>query len=318
MLESADVTTATDPTPTAALAIAAVEEPVEEVYKKHLPISAWIAIAWLGFVFVIAIIGPLLPLKDPLVGDYLHPSGGLFTPGHLLGTDSLGRDVMSRAVGGARASLLISVGSIIVGSLIGGLMGLVAGYKGGVVDTIFNFLFNVMLAFPQLVLALTLVSVLAPSHTEGGAVSGQWAHRIGVMIVAIGIVSIPILGRITRANALAWSQREFVMAARAQGATDVQIMFREVLPNVLPAMLAIALLGVAVVIVLEGALAIFGLSVPPPDPSWGNMIQSQLSDLGAAPTVWIVPSVLIFLSVLSLNYLGDVVRARFDVRESAI
>jgi peptide/nickel transport system permease protein len=109
-----------------------------------------------------------------------------------------------------------------------------------------------------------------------------------------------------------------VTAARAQGASNTSVMFREVLPNVLPAMLSIALLGVAVVIVLEGALAIFGLSIPLPDPSWGNMINSQISDLSAAPTVWIVPSVLIFFTVLSLNYLGDVVRSRFDVRESVL
>jgi peptide/nickel transport system permease protein len=95
-------------------------------------------------------------------------------------------------------------------------------------------------------------------------------------------------------------------------------MFREVLPNVMPAMLSIALLGVAIVLVLEGALAVFGVSIQEPDPSWGNMIYSQLSNLNSAPEVWIVPSVLIFLSVLALNYLGDVVRARFDVRESAL
>jgi peptide/nickel transport system permease protein len=316
MLESADLQIETAATST--LQVAAVEEPIEEVYKKGLPVSAWVAIVWLSVVVVVALLAPVLPLKDPLAGDYIHPSAGILTAGHPLGTDALGRDVLSRAIWGARASVLISVGSIIFGVLIGGLLGLIAGFRGRRTDTALSSLFNILLAFPQLVLALTLVSVLAPSRTEGGVVAGQWAHRIVVMIVAIGIVSIPILGRITRANALAWSQREFVTASRAQGATDRQTMFREVLPNVLPAMLAIALLGVAVVIVLEGALAIFGLSVPAPDPSWGNMIQSQLSDLGASPPVWIVPSVLIFLSVLSLNYLGDVVRARFDVRESAI
>jgi peptide/nickel transport system permease protein len=139
-----------------------------------------------------------------------------------------------------------------------------------------------------------------------------------VVIIAVGIVSIPILARITRANALAWSQRDFVMAARAQGASNSRVMFREVLPNVMPAMLSISLLGIAVVIVLEGALAIFGLSISEPDASWGNMINSQISSLDTSPPVWIVPSILIFLTVLALNYLGDVVRSRFDVRESAI
>ncbi len=139
-----------------------------------------------------------------------------------------------------------------------------------------------------------------------------------VMIIAIGIVSIPILGRITRANSLAWSQREFVTAAEAQGARRNSIMFREVLPNVVPAMLSIALLGVAVVIVIEGGLAIFGLSIPDPNPSWGNMIAGQIDTIEKYPHVWLAPSVLIFLTVLALNYVGDVVRRLFDVRESVL
>jgi peptide/nickel transport system permease protein len=146
----------------------------------------------------------------------------------------------------------------------------------------------------------------------------SYSHRVFVMILAIGLVSIPILGRITRANALAWSQREFVTAAKAQGAPGIRVMFREVLPNVLPAMLSIALLGIAVVIVLEGALAIFGLSVPSSSTSWGSMINSQLGDLSKTPAFWLAPSIMICLTVLALNYLGDVVRTRFDVRESAI
>jgi len=166
------------------------------------------------------------------------------------------------------------------------------------------------------VLALTLVAVLAPSNGTG--TPPTYGKRVIVVILAVGIVSIPILARITRANTLAWSQREFVNAARAQGASDWRVMFREVLPNVMPAILSIALLGIAIVIVLEGSLAIFGLSVPEPSPSWGNMVFSQISQLDAAPPVWLVPSVLIFTTVLAFNYLGDVVRTKFDVRESVL
>jgi peptide/nickel transport system permease protein len=303
----------------AGAAVVTVEAPPEEgVVKRGLGAGTWIAIGWLVLVALVAILAPVLPIKDPINGyDYFAIEEGIFTSGHILGTDSLGLDVLSRVVWGAQASLLIGVGSIAFGTLIGGFLGLVAGYVGGKVDAVLSAFFNIFLAFPQLVLALTLVSVLAPTESAGGD-QATWLQRVGVVILAVGLVSIPILGRITRANALAWSQREFVMAARAQGASSIRVMFREVLPNVLPAMLSIALLGVAVVIVLEGALAIFGLSVPAPNPSWGNMINSQLSDLGRAPTVWIAPSVLIFLCVLALNYLGDVVRARFDVRESVL
>ncbi len=311
MLESTDTDYVVAGSGVAAIA---VEEPHEETYtKRGLGVIAWIAIGWLVLISLLAILAPILPLKNPTGLDVFNPNAHPFSTGHLLGTDSNGADTLSRAIWGARTSLLIGVGSIVIGTLIGGLLGLIAGYRGGRTDTALGSLFNILLAYPQLVLALTLVSVLAPAGPHG-----TWSRRVVVVIITVGIVSIPILARITRANTLAWSQREFVMAARAQGASDWRVMFRDVLPNVLPAMLAIALLGVAIVIVLEGALALFGLSVPQPNPSWGNMINSQLTDLNASPAVWFVPSVLIFLTVLALNYLGDVVRRKFDVRESVI
>jgi peptide/nickel transport system permease protein len=139
-----------------------------------------------------------------------------------------------------------------------------------------------------------------------------------VLIFALGVVSVPVLGRITRANTLAWSEREFVLAARAMGARNRSIMFGEVLPNVLPAMFSIALLGVAVVIVAEGALSVLGVGVQLPTPSWGNIIAEGRADLRDSPHIVLVPTVVIFATVLALNFLGDVVRARFDVRESAL
>jgi peptide/nickel transport system permease protein len=139
-----------------------------------------------------------------------------------------------------------------------------------------------------------------------------------VLILALGIVSIPVLGRISRATTLTWAQREFVLAARAMGQRDRSIMWGEVLPNVLPAMFSIALLGVAVVIVAEGGLSVLGVGVQLPTPSWGNMIAEGRGDLRDAPHVVLIPTIVIFLTVLALNYLGDVVRARFDVRESAL
>ncbi|HWS46524.1 MAG TPA: ABC transporter permease [Acidimicrobiia bacterium] len=301
--------------------LAAIEDVPEEEYKKKgIGVLAWIAIGWLVLVVGMAILAPILPIKNPTQGDYTSVQAPLFSPHHLLGSDDSGRDVLSRVIWGAQASLLIAIGSVALGTLIGGALGLWAGFKGGRHDTVLSSSFNIILAFPQLVLALLLVSIFAGTYlsNDGTTHTPSWSRRIVVVIVAVGIVSIPILARITRANALAWSQREFVMAARAQGASDWRVMLREVLPNVLPAMLSIALLGVAIVLILEGSLAIFGLSVAEPSPSWGNMVYSQLSNLNSAPPVWIVPSVLIFATVLAFNYLGDVVRARFDVRESAI
>src|SRR6516165_8729982 len=298
VLESADQTTTAVAT---AVVVAEIEAPKEEYKKKGIGVLAWIAIGWLTVIFLLAILVPFLGLKSPTSGDYLHPQAPLFSPGHILGSDDSGRDVLSRVLWGARASLIISVGSVLFGTLIGGFLGLYAGFKGGRADSTLGAGFNIILAFPQLVLALTLVAVLAPSNGTG--TPPTYGKRVIVVILAVGIVSIPILARITRANTLAWSQREFVNAARAQGASDWRVMFREVLPNVMPAILSIALLGIAIVIVLEGSLAIFGLSVPEPSPSWGNMVFSQISQLDAAPPVWLVPSVLIFTTVLAFNYL---------------
>jgi peptide/nickel transport system permease protein len=316
VLESRDTTT--DVVAAPAVVVEAETPPDEQIPKRRLTIGAWLAIGWLVFIITICALAPVLPLKPPIgpkANDFRNLGVGPGTAGHWLGTDDNGRDVLSRVIWGGRASLLVGFGAIAFGVLIGGLFGLIAGYVGGKTDSGLTSLFNIFLAFPQLVLALTLVAVLSPG-TPGHPAT--WSSRLTVMIIAIGIVSIPILGRITRANALSWSQREFVTAAEAQGARRTSIMFREVLPNVMPAMASIALLGVAVVIVIEGGLAIFGLSIPRPDSSWGNMIASQIDTIEVYPHVWLAPSVLIFVTVLALNYVGDVVRRLFDVRESVL
>ena len=139
-----------------------------------------------------------------------------------------------------------------------------------------------------------------------------------IRIIAIGVVSIPLVGRIARASALSWTQREFVLAARAQGAKNGRVMVRELLPNVAPALFSIALLGIAIAIVAEGTLAILGVGVKPPTPSWGNIIAVDRGELFTSPHITFEPSILIFVTVLALNFLGDVVRSRFDVREAGI
>jgi len=303
--------------------IDAVEASDTEVVKRGLGVAAWLAIGWLAFIVVIAILAPVLPIRDPvndtLITDAVaNPrAAGFFTSGHIFGTDELGRDTLSSTIWGAQASLIIAVLAIGFGTLIGGAVGLIAGYVRGRTGAALSAVFDILLAFPPLLLALALVSVLTPIPLPGEPPLTRW-DRIWVVALSVGLVSIPILARITRANALAWSQREFVLAAKAQGAKSGRVMVREVLPNVVPAMLSISLLGVATVIVIEGGLALFGLSINPPDPSWGNMIASQIEDLNRTPWVWIVPSVVIFITVMALNFLGDVVRDRFSVREAAI
>ena len=282
-----------------------------DVRARRLGIGGILAIAWLVFVVAAALLAPVLPLDDPDAQIASIVRQGPGTDGHILGGDGLGRDLLSRTVWGARSSLLLSVSAVGIGLVAGGLLGLLAGYFRGRSDTLLSGLFDILLSFPQLILALTLVTVFA-----GGGVSST--RRMVVLILALGVVSIPVLARITRANTLAWAQRDFVLAARAMGARNRSIMFGEVLPNVLPAMFSITLLGIAVVIVAEGGLSLLGVGVQLPTPSWGNIIAEGRADLRDAPHIVLVPTVAIFLTVLALNYLGDVIRARFDVRESAL
>jgi peptide/nickel transport system permease protein len=141
---------------------------------------------------------------------------------------------------------------------------------------------------------------------------------LAVVVLGLGLVSIPILGRITRANTLSWAEREFVLASRAMGARSWRIMLREVLPNVVPAMLSIGLLGVGVAIVAEGGLSLFGVGVQPPTPSWGNIIAENRDQLRRAPHIVMYTSIVLFVTVMALNYLGDVISQRFAVRESVL
>jgi len=288
---------------------------VEKSATKKLGIVGWIAIIWIVTIVGSAIFASLLWIPRP-DQKFLALAGDGPSLAHPFGLDSIGQDMLSRVVYGARASLLVSVASVLFGLVFGGILGLIAGYYRGRIDTLLSYTFNVFLAIPQLVLALALVAVFAsdPAVTVG--------KRELWLVIAIGLVSIPIIGRITRAATLAWSQREFVLAARSMGAKNRRIIVRDVLPNVLPAMFSISLLGIAVVIVLEGGLSILGVGVPTSTPSWGNLIATGRNELtkivGAAPQVIFAPSIVIFITVLSLNYLGDVVRARFDVRDSAL
>ncbi|HEY8546743.1 MAG TPA: ABC transporter permease [Acidimicrobiales bacterium] len=293
-------------------------EQVEVSATRKLGPIGWLSVGWLVFISLAAILAPILPLADPdksFGREVARKGPGI--PGHLLGGDSIGRDMLSRLIFGARTSLLIAVGAVLLGLVVGGLLGLLAGYVRGKLDTILTTLFNVFLSIPALVLALSLVAVLAPTDTGDGGSPVSHTRRVLVLILALGIVTIPILGRITRASTLSWAEREFVKASEVSGARPVRIMFREVLPNVFPAMMSITLLGIAVAIVAEGSLALLGVGITE-EPTWGNMIETGRKFLRDAPHIVFLPSAAIFFTVMALNYLGDVIRARFDVREAAL
>lgn len=279
--------------------------------RQGLGVTGWVALTWLIIITLLALLAPLLPLHDPLEQFRGLASAGP-EPGHPFGGDGLGRDMLSRIIYGARSSLAVGFGAVALGLLIGGTLGLMTGFLRGRTDAILTPLMSLLLAIPQFVLALSLVTVLA------GSADVSDSRRIMVVILGLGITSIPILGRITRANTLSWSEREFVTAAEAIGARKWRVMLRTVLPNVVPAMLSIAMLGVGLAVIAEGGLSVFGVGVQLPQPSWGNIISEGRGQLRRAPHIVLITTVFLFLTVLALNFLGDAISKRFDVREGQL
>ena len=304
--------TATPPSaPTVRLDSAPSGSAATKSKRLNLGVAGWLAAGWLGLLLILAVLAPVLPIPDPNTSFAEIARKGP-SAGHLLGGDTIGRDLLSRIIYGTRASFAVGFGSIAFGFIVGGIIGLMAGFFRGKVDGILTPLMNILLAIPQFILALSLVNVFA----SGGEVTS--ARRLVVLIVGLGVVSVPLLGRITRANTLAWSEREFVLAARAMGAKNWRIMLRDVLPNVLPSMIAIGRLGVGIAIVAEGGLALFGVGVQSPTPSWGNIISEGQSQMRNAPHIVVATSVVLFLTVMALNFLGDLISQRFGVKESAL
>ena len=261
------------------------------------------AVAWIVLIGLAAIFANLLPLASPTEIDMLGKRA-LPSAQHLLGNDVLGRDVLARLIYGARISLTVGLLAPVIGVTIGGCLGMLAGYFRGRLETLAIGGVDVLLAFPPLVFALALTAYL-----------GQTILNITVVI---GVLGIPAFTRVARAVTLSLSEREFVVAARALGATHLRILLRELLPNVALPLGAFFLLGVAVTIVVEGALSFLGLGVPPPAPSWGSMIGEGRDSLDIAPWLAFLPAGFMFLTVLAFNVVGDTLRALTDPRPGAL
>lgn len=260
----------------------------------------WICVGWVVLNILAAILAGFLPIANPNYQNVNAINAGPSTA-HLLGTDDLGRDILSRVIYGARVSLVVGFGSIAIGMAIGGTLGMLAGFRRGAIDTILNSVFYVLLAFPALVAIIAIVAF--------------WGQDEWKITVILGVASSPLLFRVVRASTLSYSTREFVTAARTLGARDSRILVREILPNILPAAVSFALIGVATVIVLEGTLAFLGLSVEPPIPSWGNMINESRTYLSTNPWLAVFPALAMVLFILALNLVGDRLRQHFDVSE---
>jgi peptide/nickel transport system permease protein len=285
--------------------------------SKGLGLSFWLPAAWLSFVLMMAVCANVFNLPDYGHIDWNHPAAppgtvgtvkltgqnGESTPSdyiYWLGADSLGRDIVTRLIFGARASLLVGLIAPMIAMVIGGTLGLLAGFYRGRFETVVVALMDIILAFPGLVLLLALAFYFGPGLDK--------------LILALAILIIPAFCRVARANTLTWTQRDFILAARAVGASDLRILCCHLLPNVIVPVAAYGLLIVAVMIIAEGALSFLGLGVPAPMPSWGGMIAEGKEVLDEAPHISLIPAIAMFLTVLSFNLLGDRLRELTDVR----
>jgi peptide/nickel transport system permease protein len=288
-----------------------------------MPVLVKISAIWLVLVVFGAIYAKLdstlfngaLPLQDPNhQTNNFSASTGTFGDGeplesisgsHWLGTDAIARDTFARIVHGAWVSLIVAGISVLFGIIIGGFLGSLVGFVRGKTETIVMSMIDVILAFPALILLLALVSIFE-------------VRDLFIISTVIGFLSIPAYTRVARANSLAISNREFVTAARAIGTKPTTILFREIIPNVMPTLVSYAMVASAFVVVVEGSLSFLGLSVQLPTSTWGNMINQARGDIKVDATQVLWPSIALSMTVLALNQVGDFFQKRRAVRGSSL
>ena len=260
--------------------------------------SAMLGLVLIVFVLLVSIFGPFLMSRDPAAMDFLQINAKPGTNGFLLGSDSLGRDVLTRLVYGGRISLLVAVGGMAVGAVIGILIGLVSGYSGGGVDAVLMRIMDGMSAFPFVLLALMLMTVLGAG--------------MGNVILAIGIASVPGYARMTRGQVLMVKNEDYLKAVKALGASHSRVLFSHLLPNVVSSLIVYATLNVAGAILTEASLSFLGMGITPPQVSWGSILKDGQECLQSAGHVAIFSGLAILITVLGFNLLGDGIRDVLD------
>ena len=284
---------------------AAVEPPGRGIaaalrlFARRSPLSAfWGCIA--ALIVLMAVTAPVLTPYDPLKSDFRAMTKPP-TERHVFGTDQIGRDVLSRVIYGSRASLTIAIGAVLFGTTLGALWGLASGFLGGRFDLISQRIIEFLQSFPDLILAMAIAMALGAGF--------------GTVIVAIAVTRIPFGGRVIRAVVLSLKEMSYVEAARGVGASKLRVMLRHILPQCVAPYLILATTHLGVAIVIEAALGFLGVGIPPPTPTWGNMLADSLNG-GLVPPWWLVlfPGAAITLTVLAFNLLGDGIRDILDPR----
>jgi peptide/nickel transport system permease protein len=281
---------------------ALVEEPLVSQWKIAARSFTRNKLVVVGLVMVLllillAVCADFITPYKPLDIDILHALQGPSVQ-HYFGTDRLGRDTFSRVIYGTRASLVVAVTSIVLGSLTGGILGLIQGYRGGTVDAVIGRLLDILFSFPALLLAIAVSGILGSGKNNA--------------ILAIAIVYAPLFARVMRGPVIAERHREYVEAARVTGIPDSRILLQHILPNVLPVLIVQASVSMSAAILIEAALSYIGLGTQPPEPSWGTMLNEGRMLLEQAPWLSIFPGLTIMFAVLAFNLFGDGVRDALD------
>jgi peptide/nickel transport system permease protein len=275
------------------------ERPSFAVRAASQPLAA-LGVLLLGLFVLCAVFAPWLAPQDPAQLDL---AGRMLSPGHAhwFGTDELGRDILSRTLYGARISLVVAISVVSLSLGVGLLAGLAAGFYGGWTDTVLNiYVSNAFLALPGILLAIAFVAFLGPGLFN--------------LILALSISGWVGYARLVRAQVMAIKEREYVEAARALGASDLRLLGRHILPNIVQPLIVQAAIGMAGAVLAEATLSFLGLGIPPPAPSWGSMLNDARSHLFDSPHMVVFPAIAVMLAVLSFNFIGDALRDLLDPR----
>jgi peptide/nickel transport system permease protein len=264
--------------------------------RDRLGVAVWVSVGWIALVVLAAVFADVLPIADPTDTRAGIPLS-VPTKQNPLGTDHLGRDLLSRTIYGARISLVVGTSAVVLSAFVGGLIGIVAGFFRKRVETVTLFGADVLMAFPTLLLA---AAVVAFSQSRG----------IVTVVLVIALIYLGPTIRLVRALTLSIATREFVLAARALGATNRRVIVRELVPNAVPTLYSMMVVAVAGAIVAEGGLAYLNLSVAPPTPTWGGMIAAGRPKLDQSLYPVLVPGAALFLTVLAFTLVGDAVQKR--------
>jgi len=291
--------------------------------RRKLPLGMWFGVAWLAILGFHAVFAAYLPWVRGENQRVSSASNFAYGPSvdFWFGSDQIGKDVFARCVYGARIAITVGTISILVGIAIGGTLGMIAGYFRGKTDRGISILTDSLLAFPAIVISALIIGrfdALAASDTEFLGFGFSWLTRRWSVGIIFALLSIAPVARIVRAQTMSLAQREYVLAARSLGARTPRVLFGEILPNLVPAMVSVIFTGIAVLLAAEGGLAFIGYSVKPPSASWGLMIAESRNRIDTAWWATIFPAVMLFMTVLAFNLIGDWFAKRFDIREAAL